>query len=89
MQRLTVAPEVAERALELAIARPPTFYGMCAFGIVELLQDLGFEGLEPVLLPINLMHDFAQIPGVETFRFRLPAVPGEEVTGIRVLLPPL
>jgi hypothetical protein len=67
VQRVTVAPGVAERALALAKANgavPPAFCASATSGILRQLP--GFESMPSTMYPDTLMEAFAAIPGVRT-----------------------
>jgi hypothetical protein len=67
VQRITVSPEVAERALQLAKANgavPPAFCTSATSGILAQLP--GFQSLPSTMYPRKLMEAFATLPGVRT-----------------------
>jgi hypothetical protein len=64
-QTVDVAPEVAERALQLALVAGPVAKTQCTIATSGLLRQLpGFEGLPRPLFPENLMEAFQGLPGV-------------------------
>jgi hypothetical protein len=66
IQRLRVAPEVAERALRLAQSSGPVGASMCASATSSLISNLpGFEGIGTTMFPNTLADRFARIPGVD------------------------
>lgn len=70
LQKVEVSPEVAEKALRLAIARGRVSSAQCAASTVALLQQLdGFEEVSRTLFPKRLMQNFATLPGVETEKY--------------------
>ncbi|MCI5110119.1 MAG: hypothetical protein MRY75_06155 [Marivita sp.] len=67
MQTIEVSPEVAERALRLAIANGPVASAQCALSTAAILRQLpGFESVGSTWFPKRLMDDFAELPGVRT-----------------------
>lgn len=67
MQKVVVAPEVAEQAFALARKMGPVPQAACTSSTSSLLRQLpGFENIGSNLFPKKLMDDFAQIPGVVT-----------------------
>lgn len=65
IQEIEVAPEVAERALQLALARGRVAGGFCSQATSGILTQLpGFESIRPSFFPNNTMSQFARIPGV-------------------------
>ena len=68
VQRLEVAPDVADQAMALALQAGPVGPARCAAVTSRLLRDL--PGLEPVgttFFPHVLMRSFAELPGVQTY----------------------
>ena len=66
-QKIYVSDEVAEKALQLALAAGPSFDAQCTLNISGLLLQLeGFESLKRTYFPAKLMKDFAKLPGVQT-----------------------
>lgn len=66
-QKLAVAPQVAEQALELALANGAVPQAHCARATSRLLRQLpGFEGIRQTWSPNRVSDDFARLPGVET-----------------------
>mgnify|MGYP000109049570 FL=1 len=67
IQRIEVSPEVAERALRLAVANGPVASAQCALSTAAILRKLpGFESVGSTWFPKRLMDDFAELPGVQT-----------------------
>ncbi len=67
IQRIEVSPEVAERALRLAVASGPVASAQCALSTAAILRKLpGFESVGSTWFPKRLMDDFAELPGVQT-----------------------
>ncbi|MFP7569219.1 hypothetical protein [Marivita sp. S2033] len=67
IQRVEVSPEVAERALRLAIANGPVGSAQCALSTAAILRKLpGFESVGSTWFPKTLMDDFGALPGVQT-----------------------
>lgn len=78
VQRVTVSPEVAERALMLAKANGAVPSAFCTSATSGLLQQLpGFESLPDTMYPKTLMDAFAAVPGVRTELKIGPAAPDE------------
>lgn len=70
-QRIEVAPEVAERALILALSNGAVPKAGCTRATSRLLRQLpGFDGLRQTMFPDKLMQDFATLPGVTTREYR-------------------
>lgn len=66
-QRVTVSPEVAELALQLAKASGAAAPGFCASATSGVLRQLpGFQSLPSTMFPRPLMEAFATVPGVRT-----------------------
>ncbi|MCE0504473.1 MULTISPECIES: hypothetical protein [unclassified Roseivivax] len=67
VQRVEVSPEVAERALRLAMANGAVGPMFCTSETAGILRQLpGFESISPVLFPKRLAEQFGAVPGVET-----------------------
>ena len=67
VQRLVVSPEVAARAMALALQNGPVPPARCAAATARILRQLpGLEGLGSTFFPQVLMRDFATLPGVIT-----------------------
>jgi hypothetical protein len=67
IQTVEVPPEVAERALRLAIANGPVASAQCALSTAAILRQLpGFESIGSTWFPKRLMDNFAEVPGVQT-----------------------
>lgn len=67
IQTVEVPPEVAERALRLAIANGPVASAQCALSTAAILRQLpGFENIGSTWFPKRLMDNFAEVPGVQT-----------------------
>lgn len=85
VQRVTVSPEVAEAAIELAKANGPVAQALCTTATSALLRKLpGFEGLSSSMLPVSLMESFAKLPGVRTQVMPGRPKPGEEDLPLRM-----
>ena len=70
-QRIEVSPEVAEQALNLALANGAVPKANCARHTSRLLRQLpGFESIRQTFSPNKLMDDFAKLPGVRTQEYR-------------------
>ncbi|OSQ51038.1 hypothetical protein [Marivita geojedonensis] len=69
IQTIEVPPEVAERALRLAVANGPVASAQCALSTAAILRQLpGFESVGSTWFPKRLMDDFEKLPGVTTTR---------------------
>ena len=67
IQRIEVSPEVAERALQLAISNGGVASAQCALSTARILRQLpGFESIGSTWFPKRLMDDFEALPGVQT-----------------------
>ena len=67
IQEIDVSPEVAERALQLALANGPAASGFCSVSTSAILRQLpGFESIGRTFFPKRLMADFGKLPGVRT-----------------------
>lgn len=65
VQEIDVSPEVAEKALQLAMARGEVPDSYCANSTSELISQLpGFESISRTFFPKNLSEQFDQLPGV-------------------------
>jgi hypothetical protein len=70
-QRIFVPPDVAERALTLALEAGPAPKANCSRYTSRLLRQLpGFSGIGQTWFPNNLSDDFGQLAGVETTEYR-------------------
>jgi len=66
-QRVTVSPEVAELALQLAKASGAAPPGFCTSATSGILRQVpGFQSLPSTMFPRTLMEAFATVPGVRT-----------------------
>lgn len=66
-QRIDVPPEVAEQALNLALAAGPVPAANCTRVTARLLRQLpGFGGIRQTWGPNTLAEDFGKLPGVIT-----------------------
>lgn len=71
LQKLIVPADVAELALERAIANGPTPKSMCTIHTSRLLKSLpGFESIRQTMFPNNLADRFGLLPGVEEWEYR-------------------
>ena len=67
VQRIRVSPEIAERALQLALANGAVAPAACTTATVALLRQLpGFESVPQTMFPATLMAAFGKLPGVTT-----------------------
>lgn len=65
VQELQVSPDVAEKALQMALARGEVPDAYCARSTSEILASLpGFQSVSPTWYPLDLSEQFAQLPGV-------------------------
>lgn len=70
-QRIPVAPDVAEQALNLSLAAGPAPQGSCSRFTSRLLRQLpGFESIGQTWFPNNLSDNFETLLGVETREYR-------------------
>ena len=60
IQRLQVSPEVAEQALQLALAKGEVLDGRCAASTSEILAQLPGLNIRQTIQPKNLMSQFGQ-----------------------------
>lgn len=64
-QSLVVSPEVAEKALQLALANGSVPAAQCALSITRILAQLpGFEGFKTGFFPNAARAQFGALPGV-------------------------
>ena len=71
VQRVDVAPEVAERAMQLAKAYGAVPKAHCAISTSTILQQLpGFEHIPRSYAPRRVMDGFGQVPGVTSKEYR-------------------
>ncbi|MBK0326460.1 hypothetical protein I5535_04050 [Rhodobacteraceae bacterium F11138] len=69
-QKVSVSPEQAERALQLARSNGRVADAFCASSTAKLLTQIpGFESIRSTMFPKKLMTQFAEIPGVQTDRY--------------------
>ena len=69
-QTAQVAPDVAARALQLALANGPVPQAHCARSTSRLLRQLpGFTDFRQTWDPNRISEDFAQLPNVTSRRF--------------------
>ncbi len=67
IQTIEVSPEVAERALRLAVTNGSVASAQCALSTASILRQLpGFQSIGSTWFPKRLMDDFAELPGVQT-----------------------
>lgn len=65
-QTVTVTPEVAEKALQLALAQGAASQATCALTTSNILRQLpGFEGFPSSYFPVKTMKNFAARTGVQ------------------------
>ena len=70
-QTIDVSPEVAERALQLAMVSGPVAQANCARVTSRILQQLpGFESIGVSWGPNKVAEDFGRLPGVTTTEYR-------------------
>jgi hypothetical protein len=70
-QTIMVAPEVAERALALALANGPVPQAHCSRATSRILRQLpGFENIRVTWSPARLSDDFGMLPNVTTAEYR-------------------
>ena len=71
IQEIDVSPEVAEMAMQLAIANGPTPKAACTTHTSRMLGQLpGFESIRRSVFPNNLSDQFALIPNVRSREYR-------------------
>ncbi|WP_439155468.1 hypothetical protein [Yoonia sp.] len=84
-QRIEVAPEVAERALILALANGAVPKAGCTRSTSRLLRQLpGFGGLRQTMFPDKLMKDFATLPDIATREYRENDADDKSVAAARI-----
>jgi len=84
-QKVQVSPEVAERALNLALENGPVRQAHCARATSRLLRQLpGFEGIRQSWGPNNVSDDFAKLPGVETIEYHEDDPDDKSVAAARI-----
>ncbi|WP_108813676.1 hypothetical protein [Loktanella sp. Alg231-35] len=84
-QKVQVAPEVAERALNLVLQAGPVPQAMCARSTSRILRQLpGFESVRQTWSPNNIEKDVALIPGVETREYREADEADKSVAAARI-----
>ncbi|MCO6384038.1 hypothetical protein [Oceanicola sp. 502str15] len=72
-QEVRVSPEVAQRALALVQNNGAVAKAHCAKTTSALLRQIpGFGHVRQTWYPLQVMEDFARIPGVKTEEFRDP-----------------
>ena len=70
-QRIVVSDEIAERALQLAMANGAVPKSACALAVSKVLRDIpGFENIRRTISPTRIRDDFAKISGVVTTIYR-------------------
>ncbi|MDO6590824.1 hypothetical protein DS901_10515 [Loktanella sp. D2R18] len=70
-QTVEVRPEVAEQALQLALANGPEPQAHCARSTSRILRQLpGFGNFRQTWDPNRVSEDFAHLPGVTTHEYR-------------------
>ncbi|WP_354667497.1 hypothetical protein [Octadecabacter sp. B2R22] len=71
IQEIDVTPEVAEMAMNLAIANGPTPKAACTTHTTRMLRQLpGFGHIRQSYFPNNLSDQFAELPGVRSREHR-------------------
>lgn len=69
-QKIFVTPEVAAKAMRLALAAGPSVDAQCAKNTSFMLRQLpGFEHIRQTWFPAKLMKDFENLPGVQTTKY--------------------
>ncbi len=64
-QKLFVSPEIAELLRRKVEANGAVGKMFCARSVSSILSEVpGFESVDPTMMPLALMKDFAEIPGV-------------------------
>lgn len=66
VQTVEVPPQVAERALRIALDYGAVPKAHCANSTSDILRQLGFEAVPRSFFPNRVMEGFATIPGVRT-----------------------
>lgn len=65
LHRVPVTAEVAQLAKERAITQTLVMAGFCALGVRDVLREVpGFEHMDIVVIPEDLVGYFAKMPGV-------------------------
>lgn len=71
IQEVDVTPDVAEQALQLAIANGPTPKALCTTHTSRMLAQLpGFDNIRTTMFPNNLADQFAELQGVRSREYR-------------------
>lgn len=84
-QKVEVAPDVAERALNLALVSGPVPQANCARFTSRLLRQLpGFEGIRQTWDPNRIEEDFAELAGVETQTYRESDADDKSIAAARI-----
>ena len=66
-QTVYVSPEVAAKAMQLALAQGASHDAMCALNVSSILTELpGFEAINSNWFPAKLSKSFAKLPNVMT-----------------------
>jgi len=68
LQEVEVSPEVADQALALVKANGAAGNATCAITTSRILQALGLPQMSPSYFPVQVMEDFAKLPGVSSGR---------------------
>lgn len=63
-QQIVVAPDMAERALQLVQAHGPASKATCGQSVSGILRELGFTQVRRTWFPDRIMRGFAEVPGV-------------------------
>lgn len=67
LQDITVTPQVAQMAMQLAANHGPAAKAQCGLTTSRILSQLpGFESIKVGYFPVKIMTDFAKLPGVTT-----------------------
>ena len=67
LQEITVSPEVAQKALQLAANYGAVGKSQCSVSTTQILRQLpGFESIPVTYFPKKTMDAFAKLPGVTT-----------------------
>ena len=67
LQEITVTPQVAQMAMQLAANNGPAAKAQCGLTTSKILSQLpGFETIAVGYYPTKIMADFAKLPGVTT-----------------------
>lgn len=69
VQKLDVPPELAQRAMQVALSKGPAPSAQCSLSTSQILAQLFPGQVKPTWFPVRLAEDFGKLPGVTEKEF--------------------